>query len=99
LVPVPAARTWPEVQETHERWLADYNYQVHWAHQAREDGRHCPAEVLGWVTGTVYAEDELRRVFTVRFRRRLDRQGYVRFRHWRVYGERGLAGDEGAVWL
>ncbi len=35
----------------------------------------------------------------MRFRRRLDRQGYVRFRHWRIYGERGLAGDEGAVWL
>jgi hypothetical protein len=55
--------------------------------------------VLGWVTGTVYDEEELRRLFTVRFRRRLDRQGYVRFRHWRIYGERGLAGDEGAVWL
>ena len=23
----------------------------------------------------------------------------MRFRHWRIYGERGLAGDEGAVWL
>jgi hypothetical protein len=55
--------------------------------------------VLGWVTGTVYDEAELRRLFTVRFRRRLDRQGYVRSRHWRIYGERGLAGDEGAVWL
>jgi hypothetical protein len=55
--------------------------------------------VLGWVTGTPYPEEELRRLFTVRFRRRLDRQGYVRFRHWRIYGERGLPGEEGAVWL
>ncbi len=55
--------------------------------------------MLGWVTGTTYTEEELRRLFTVRFRRHLDRQGYVRFRHWRLYGERGLAGDEGAVWL
>jgi hypothetical protein len=23
----------------------------------------------------------------------------VRFRHWRIYGERGLAGEQGAVWL
>ena len=23
----------------------------------------------------------------------------MRFRHWRIYGERGLAGEHGAVWL
>jgi transposase len=93
------ATTWPELREAHDQWVANYNYQVHWAHQEREDQRRSPAEVLGWVTGTPHAEEELRRLFTVRFRRRLDRQGYVRFRHWRVYGERGLPGDEGAVWL
>jgi transposase len=93
------ATTWSELREAHDRWVADYNYQVHWAHREREDQRHSPAAVLGWVTGAVYADEELRRLFTVRFRRRLDRQGYVRFRHWRMYGERGLAGDEGAVWL
>ncbi len=27
------------------------------------------------------------------------RASYVRFRHWWVYGERGLAGDAAAVWL
>ena len=26
-------------------------------------------------------------------------RGYVRFRHWRVYAERGLAGEHAAVWL
>jgi hypothetical protein len=93
------ATTWPELREAHDRWVAEYNYQVHWAHREREDGRRTPADVLGWVTGTAYAEEELRRLFTVRFRRRLDRQGYVRFRYWRIYGERGLAGAEGAVWL
>src|SRR5262249_42174682 len=93
------AITWPELRETHDRWVADYNYQVHWAHRGREDQRHSPAEVLGWVTGTPYAEEELRRLFTMRFRRRLDRQGYARFRYWRIYGERALAGEEGAVWL
>jgi hypothetical protein len=55
--------------------------------------------VLSWVTGTVYSEEEQRRLFTLRFARRLDQQGYVRFRHWQIYGEQGLAGEQGAVWL
>jgi hypothetical protein len=50
-------------------------------------------------TGTVYPDQELRRLFTVRFARRLDQQGYVRFRYWRIYGELGLGGAQGAVWL
>ncbi len=29
----------------------------------------------------------------------MDRLGYVRFRHWRVYGEAGVAGERAAVWL
>ncbi len=93
------ATSWQELREAHDRWVADYNYQVHWAHREREDGRRSPAEVLSWVTGTVYPDEELRRLFTVRFTRRLDQLGYVRFRHWRIYGERGLAGEHGAVWL
>jgi hypothetical protein len=44
--------------------------------------------------------EELHRLFyRTRFGRKLDRLGYVRFRHWRVYGERGLARDRAAVWL
>lgn len=31
--------------------------------------------------------------------RRVDRSGYVRFRRWRLYGERGLARRTAAVWL
>jgi hypothetical protein len=93
------ATTWSALRDAHDRWVADYNYQVHWAHWAREDAQRSPAEVLSWVTGTVYPDQELRRLFTVRFARRLDPQGYVRFRHWRIYGERGLAGEQGAVWL
>lgn len=30
---------------------------------------------------------------------RLDRAGYVRFRHWRLYGEPGLSGKRAAAWL
>jgi len=25
--------------------------------------------------------------------------GYVRFKHWRLYGERGLAGEDVSVWV
>src|SRR5207237_5723100 len=37
--------------------------------------------------------------YRTRFGRKVDRMGYVRFRHWRVYGERGLARERAAVWL
>jgi hypothetical protein len=29
----------------------------------------------------------------------LDELGYARFRHWRVYGEEGLARKEAELWL
>jgi putative transposase len=94
------ASTWAELLEAHDRWVADYNYQVHWAHRERQDGRHSPAGVLGWVSGTACSPEELHRAFyTTRFGRRIDRVGYVRFRHWRLYGERGLAGQQAALWL
>jgi len=94
------ASTWPDLLAAHDRWVVDFNYQVHWAHREREDGRHSPAEVLGWVSGRQVTPEELHRIFyTMRFGRRLNRAGYVHFRHWRLYGERGLAGDTVAVWL
>ncbi|MDP8921763.1 MAG: helix-turn-helix domain-containing protein, partial [Chloroflexota bacterium] len=30
--------------------------------------------------------------------RRVDQQGYVRFRNWRLYGERDLAGEPASIW-
>jgi putative transposase len=94
------ATTWPELLTIHDQWVADYNYQVHWAHREREDDRHSPAQVLGWVHGRHHTPEELHRIFyATRFGRVLNRAGYVRFRHWRLYGERGLAGDAVAVWL
>ncbi len=94
------AETWEELLRVHDRWVVDFNYQVHWAHRQREDGRHSPAEVLGWVHGRQFEPEELHRVFySTRFGRKLNALGYVRFRHWRVYGERGLAGERAAVWL
>ena len=66
------AQSWSELREAHDRWVADYNYQVHCAHRERDDGRRSPAEVLSWVLGMVYSDEELRQLFTLRFARRLD---------------------------
>jgi putative transposase len=93
------ATTWQELREAHDRWVADCNYQVYWAHRYREDGRRSPAEVLSCVTGTAHSDEELRRLFIPRFARCLDQRGYVRFRPWRIYGERGSATEQGAAWL
>jgi hypothetical protein len=94
------ATTWLELLTIHDQWVAAYNYQVHWAHREREDARHSPAEVLGWVCGRQVTAEELHRIFyATRFGRVLNQAGYVRFRHWRLYAERGLAGDAVAVWL
>jgi hypothetical protein len=94
------AQTWQELLDAHDQWVADFNFQVHWAHRERQDQRQSPAEVLGWVNGRVFSPEQLDRIFyATRFGRRLDRAGYVRFRHWRLYGEEGLSGRRAAVWL
>ena len=94
------ATTWAELLAVHDQWVGDYNYQVHWAHRERTDGRLTPRDVLGWVSGRQVTPEELHRLFyRTRFGRKLDRLGYVRFRHWRVYGEHGLAKEHAAVWL
>jgi len=94
------AETWTELVASHDQFIADYNYQVHWAHRDRQDSRQSPAEVLGWVRGVQRDPVELHRIFyATRFGRKLDKLGYVRFRHWRIYGEHGLARRHAAVWL
>jgi hypothetical protein len=79
--------------------MTDYSYQEHWAHLKRADRRRSPADVLGWATGRRVETDELRRTFAVRSQRRVDQQGYVRCRNWRIYGERGLSGRPAVLWL
>ncbi len=94
------AQTWEEMLAAHEQWVVAFNYQEHWAHRERQDNRHSPAEVLGWTTGAVRTPEQLHRIFyATRFGRLIDGAGYVRFRCWRVYGERGLAKKKAAVWL
>lgn len=94
------ATSWEELLRVHEGWVDDFNGQSHWAHRRREDGRRTPAEVLDRVVARPVAEADLHRVFyTLRFGRVLDARGYARFRHWKVYGERGLAGRPVGLWL
>lgn len=94
------ADTWDELLRVHEQWMTDYNDQMHWAHRQRKDGRLSPKEVLDGVRGRSIDEGQLHRVFyTLRFGRVLDGGGYARLRHWKVYGERGLARQPVGVWL
>jgi putative transposase len=92
------AATWPDLHAVHARFFRDYNEQKHFAHDSRADGRQSPAQVLGFVHGAWCDPAELDRLFRVRAHRRVDGAGFVRFRNWRLYGERGLAGAEAAVW-
>ncbi len=72
----------------------------HWAHESREDGRHSPAQVLGWHKGTVYPTEFLDRIlFATRYTRHLDKNGYLRFQNWKLYGERGLGSAPVSVWI
>jgi putative transposase len=82
----------------HEKWVRDYNYQRHQAHEVREDGRHSPAEVLGWVQGRLWEPEQVAAAFTAVWEpRKLNKAGYLRFRNFLLYGERGLAGKEAFV--
>ncbi|MEJ7655199.1 MAG: transposase family protein, partial [Chloroflexia bacterium] len=94
------ATTWAELLRVHEQWMADFNAQMHWAHRLREDGRRSPDEVLDGALGVAVNEEALRRIFfTLRLGRVLDARGYARLRHWKMYGERGLAGRPVGLWL
>jgi hypothetical protein len=82
-----------------DRFFHDYNAQAHAAHRDRSDGRHSPSAVLGWVRGAWCDPADLDPFFRLRALRVLNAGGSLRFRHWRLYGERGLAGERAAVWL
>lgn len=87
------AQTYEDLLAAHEKWLRDYNYQKHFAHERREDGRHSPAEVLGWLSGKQVEAEDVYRVFSVICEtRRLNKAGYARFRNFFLYGDLGLAG-------
>lgn len=85
------APTWEAMRAAHARFFHDYNLQSHFAHRERADGKRSPEAVPGWVRGIWCEPAELDRLFTLRVEHRFDRHGYLRFRHWRIYGEQGAA--------
>ena len=94
------AESWEKLVEEHDLWLENYNTQSHQAHEKREDGKRSPAEVLGPLAVVHYDPADLQKAFfSMRFTRKLDALGYARIKHWRVYGEEGLARCEVALWL
>jgi hypothetical protein len=92
--------TWEGLVAEHDRWLESSNVQRHWAHEGRQDGRRSPSDLLGSLTLVRHHPEDLERAFfSTMFVRRLDVLGYARLKHWRIYGEEGLARCEVAVWL
>lgn len=94
------ATSWTQALQIHGKWVQDYNLQQHWAHRQRQDGCHSRAQVLGWHKGTMYPEMVLNRIlFATRSTRALDKHGYLRFHHWKLYAERGLARRPVTMWV
>jgi hypothetical protein len=96
------AENWAQLREMLDRWVADFNERQHWAHRERQDDRHSPAEVLGWIHGAVRTDevlDRIFRIFRMRAGRRIAASGYLRYRHWRLYAERSLARRQADIWL
>lgn len=93
------ATSWTALQAVHERFVHDFNHQPHAAHGERPKGRRSPAAVLSWVQGAWCDPADLDRLFRLRSLRSITASGAVRFRHWRLYAERGLAGARAAVWV
>jgi hypothetical protein len=94
------ASTWSEIQQVHKTWWTNYNLEHHYGHRTRQDGRHSPSEVLRGVLGRTFPEEVLSRaLYATQFTRQIDRHGFVKFKHWRLYGELGLAGEDVSVWV
>lgn len=98
---IEQAETWEELLSIHQQWVKDYNSQKHWAHRDRQDGRHSPSEVLGWVKGTMYPEEVLNRVlFATRYTRHLNPLWLSALpQHWKFYGEFDLADKPVTLWV
>lgn len=96
---IARSATWAELQAAHDRFVHNYNHQSHQAHQVHPVGRRSPTTVLSWITGRPCDPVELNRLFRLRESRVIRPTGCVRFWHWRLYGERGLAGKHAAVWM
>jgi putative transposase len=89
------AHTWEDLLAAHEKWMRDYNFQRHMAHEKRDDGCHSPAAVLQWIKGMQPEPGLVYRAFSaICETRTLTKAGYARFRNFLLYGEQGLAGNK-----
>jgi len=94
------AQTWEDLLAAHEKFVLEYNYQHHFAHEKRDDGCHSPAAVLQWIKGMQPAPELIYRAFSAMCEtRKLNRAGYAKFRNFLLYGERGLAGEETSIYI
>ena len=94
------AESWEELVAAHDRWVEQYNTQIHWAHRHRKDGKRTPMDVLGFLTSVRHRPEDLERAFfSTRFTRVLNTSGYARLKHWKIYAEEGLARSEVTLWL
>ncbi len=92
------AQTWEDLLAAHEKFVLEYNYQHHFAHEKRDDGCHSPAAVLQWIKGMQPEPEVIYRAFSaIGEIRKLNRAGYAKFRNFLLYGERGLAGEETTI--
>jgi hypothetical protein len=92
------AHTWEDLLAAHEKWMNDYNFQRHMAHEKRDDGCHSPAAVLQWIKGMQPEPDLVYRAFSALCETRtLTKAGYARFRNFLLYGEQGLAGKRALI--
>ncbi|MFL5592069.1 MAG: hypothetical protein ACJ8DI_31065 [Ktedonobacteraceae bacterium] len=89
------ASTLDEMKKAHQKFIRDYNTQIHFAHRERQDHRHSPQEVLrGVLARTVPAPTLASIFFATQFTHHLDRSGYIRFCRRRFYAEACLAKQE-----
>ena len=92
------AQTWDDLLAAHEKFVLEYNFQHHSAHEKRDDGCHSPAAVLGWIRGMQPELELIYRTFAaICETRKLNRAGYAKFRNFLLYGERALAASETTV--
>ena len=74
------AMAWETFCSTRAKFVADENWQDHFAHQHRADGLRSPREVLGWVHGRTVELPTLDHIFHARHAvRHLNRHGYIRY--------------------
>jgi hypothetical protein len=92
------AQTWEDLLAAHNKWMLDYNFQRHMAHEEREDGSHSPTEVSGWINGIQPEPTLVQQAFSaICETRQLNKAGYATFRNFLLYRERALAGREAVV--